>query len=232
MANMGAKRLVIVSPRTELTDEAKQGAAHAQSILANAKRYSSLTEFLANEGEGLRIAFSGKDARLKSSDHFDVVLKSMTSDSGHRIHDQKDSIYLFFGAEDDGLSAEEMATCHHVCRLPTFSDITSLNLSHAVLLGLYMLRNSLGQADAETASRMSELTFEQEETVEPPASFQDALREWLLALGFDLSSPRISIEKTLNRIFLSRAPTKEEIRILNTVLHQTVRKLKNLDENP
>lgn len=222
---MGARQLVIVSPDFILSDEGKQGAAHAQEILKSSRRYDSLKNFLAKEGEGFRIALSGKDARLQPSEQLGDVLKLATKNFQHRIHDSRDPIYLFFGAEDDGLTAEEMEACHHVCRLPTFSEISSLNLSHAVLLTLYMVRDSLGQSTPE-----SSLSSNEEVLTEVPETFSSALQEWLSTLGFDLSSPRINIAKTMNRLLMSKAPTKEEVRILNTVIQQTVRKLKNLDK--
>ena len=126
-------------------------------------------------------------------------------------------IYLIFGPEDDGLSAEEMELCHFVCRLPTFGDITSLNLSHAVLLASYIVRTELEKAQVEVA-----IVAPPKPTIDP----RDMVHRWLEALGFDLSSPRINIEKMLNRILLSHSPSEEELRLLRTVLEQTIRKLK------
>ncbi|MEK7354912.1 MAG: TrmH family RNA methyltransferase, partial [Bdellovibrionota bacterium] len=120
MANMGLDRLIVIGARGELDVDAKQGAAHAQEVLANAVLYSTLEEFSAAEGEGVRIALSGKDARLKESEDLVAVLQLATSEPEHRIHSPRTRIYLMFGPEDDGLSAEEMEICHFVCRLPTF----------------------------------------------------------------------------------------------------------------
>lgn len=224
IGNMGAGRLILVAPQCALTNEAKQGAAHAQDILANASIYNSLADFHTSEGEGLRIALSGRDNRLKAPDELSQALKDMLEDSENPIHHSSRPIYLMFGPEDDGLSTEEMELCHHVCRLPVFGPIPSLNLSHAVLLTLYMVQTSLGHKmsltpDAST-HEMAPLFY--------PAK---TIHIWLEALGFDLSARRVNIEKTLNRIFLSRSPTQEELRILDSVLHQTVRKLKERLKN-
>lgn len=254
LANMGGTRLIIVGRSEPLGDEAKQGAAHAQDVLREAKHYASLAEFYASEGEGVRIALSGKDARLKVPDDLETTVVEALSDSSHRLHDAGDTIYLIFGTEDDGLSAEEMDLCHYVCRLPTFSDVNSLNLSHAVLLATYIVRMAITRAGADVAdgnepeaansvstvssdkigrsldpnqtvpalSAMPE-AFTKPEAVAYP---QQLIHEWLLLLGFDLSSPRINIEKALNKIFLSRAPTGEELRLFSNVLNQTIRRLR------
>jgi TrmH family RNA methyltransferase len=220
LANMGGTRLIIVGREEPLGDEAKQGAAHAQDVLRNATFYKSLEEFYASEGEGVRIALSGKDARLKVPDDLEETVVACLAEPEHRLHDRNDTIYLIFGTEDDGLSAEEMDLCHYVCRLPTFSDVNSLNLSHAVLLATYIVRTALSRTGAGEAASAATAKAG---AVEYP---QKLIHEWLLLLGFDLSSPRINIEKTLNKIFLSRAPTAEDLRLFSNVLNQTIRRLK------
>jgi len=216
IGNMGAGRLIIVGRKEPLTDEAKQGAAHAQEILANTTFYSTLENFYANEPDGVRIALSGKDARLKAPDLLPELLNRELARDDHRLRNPSVPVYLFFGTEDDGLSAEEMELCHFICRLPTFTEINSLNLSHAVLLTLYITRTAMSEAPKSVA-----------ETEAGDVRYpQKLIQEWLELLGFSLASPRINIEKTLNRILLGRAPTTEELRTLNNVLQQTVRKLK------
>lgn len=233
IGNMGAGRLILVGREEPLTDEAKQGAAHAQDILAGATFYKNLAEFYAGERDGVRIALSGKDARLKAPDLLPELLESELAHEDHRLRDTDVPIYLFFGTEDDGLSAEEMELCHFICRLPTFTEINSLNLSHAVLLTLYIVRTALTKAHALTpasasASAIDGAPSEEQSAADPgdAAYPQRLIQEWLGLLGFSLASPRINIEKTLNRILLGRAPTTEELRTLNNVLQQTVRKLK------
>lgn len=220
MANMGLDRLILVAPQCELTDEAKQGAAHAQSILGNSVRYDSHEAFMQAEGEGIRIALSGKDGRLKAPDWLDRVLAKMQSEptSEHPFHDQTVPIYLFFGPEDDGLSFDEMALCHHVCRLPTFGEITSLNISHAVLLTTYMVQTALGRKAGDDEARISR-------PFKGAHYPSETIARWLEALGLNLSARRVSIDKTLNRIFLSRCPTPDELRVIDNILQQTLRLL-------
>jgi len=211
MANMGVDDLVIVAPRADVAcEEAKQGAANAQTVLSSARVYPSLADFHAREGEGIRIALSGREGRLINSSDFG-------SKGGLFAVDKP--LYLFFGPEDDGLANEETRLCHHVCRLPTFGPITSLNLSHAVLLTLYMVQ-------AERRTKPEEYAPPSAAEVPVPTFYPSrTIHRWLEALGFDLSARRVNIETTLNRIFLSHHPEPEELRILDTVLQQTVRKL-------
>ncbi|MES2857225.1 MAG: TrmH family RNA methyltransferase [Bdellovibrionota bacterium] len=223
MANMGLSNLILIDAVSGSLDglgvEAKQGAAHAQEVLANAKFYVSDEEFFASEGEGIRIALSGKDARIKTPDDLGETLVRAFTDTEHRLRNTSDPIYLFFGAEDDGLTPEIMERCHFVCRLPTFTEVNSLNLSHAVLLASFIVRQSLEAAGVSDRLSIAE-------TPKPLDYPHSAIHQWLELLGFDLSSPRINIEKTLNRILLSRCPTSEELRVVENVIHQTVRKLR------
>ena len=224
MANMGLEHLILIAPVTALDEYARQGAAHAQAILRNAVTYSSQEEFLATEGEGIRIALSGRDGRLKAPDWLGNVLEEMKEEPEHSIHDSTIPIYLFFGPEDDGLDLHEMENCHHICRLPTFGEITSLNLSHAVLLTCYMLQNSLGKKPGLEVDKLAPAQA-QRETKQKMYYPSETIKKWMEALGFDLSARRVNIEKIFNRILISRCPTPEELRVVDSVLQQTVRKL-------
>jgi TrmH family RNA methyltransferase len=218
---MGASRLILIGPEGDLSHEAKQGAAHAQSILRGATIYPTLADFHAAEGSGVRIALSGRDGSLHGPRSLDVLFNEWAEQADHLINQSKLPLYLMFGPEDDGLSNEEMQLCHAVCYLPTFGEITSLNLSHAVLLALYIARAGLKSRVEETSALV-----QQEPAPEPLYYPSETIRKWLETLGFDLTAKRVNVEKTLNRIFLSHAPAEEELRILDSVLQQTVRRLK------
>ncbi|HRO22924.1 MAG TPA: hypothetical protein PLR07_01330, partial [Promineifilum sp.] len=64
----------------------------------------------------------------------------------------------------------------------------------------------------------------------PPGRLEyprQAIRTWLEVLGFDLDSRKISIETSLNRVFLSHCPSPDDVRLLEKVLFQTIDKLKS-----
>jgi TrmH family RNA methyltransferase len=227
MANMNISQLILVAPQCENThEEAKQGAAHAQEVLRTARVYKSREDFYSTEGEGIRIALSGRDVRLKQPEGLDFILQSFIEEADHQFHQPEVPIYLIFGPEDKGLALEDMELCHHVCRLPTYGEITSLNLSHAVLLTCYMVQSTL--LGRKTEALPQKISLKPSPVVYPT----DTIKSWLEALGFDLSARRVSIEKTINRIFLSRCPSSDELRIIDTVLQQTVRKLRQPPKPP
>ena len=226
MANLGLQHLVLIGERYSRFDKVKQGAAHAQSVISAVRRYSSLAEFEEKEGDGVRIALSGKDARLKIPDDLEACLTQLKKLPEHRIHDPGAPIYLMFGAEDSGLSAAELAVCNLVCRLPTYSAVNSYNLSHAVLLTVFILRRALKDAPNEMCAREFQIE-EPAVQVHPTFYPSQSIKIWLEALGFNLKSPRVNIEKMLNRILISNSPTNDELRLLDKVLQQTIRKLKS-----
>lgn len=211
LLNMGGGDFICIAPQCELNDQTKEGAAGAQAQLRKAKVYASFDDFFANEPEGLRIAMSARDLRSKSSEFLDDRMKEIAS----RDTVGFDRIYLFFGPEDDGLSHPDLSLVHHVCRLPTYGEFTSLNLSHAVLLSTYLFSSQF--ANRETVANPSS---------ESPFFPQKTIHEWLEALGFKLDSRYVNAEKTLSRILLENEPSLDELRVLESILQQNIRKLK------
>ncbi|NJL24175.1 MAG: RNA methyltransferase [Calothrix sp. SM1_5_4] len=58
LANMGGDRLILIDPRCELEEEARQMAAGAQQKLREATTHASWDEFYSHEQDGLRIALT------------------------------------------------------------------------------------------------------------------------------------------------------------------------------
>jgi tRNA C32,U32 (ribose-2'-O)-methylase TrmJ len=230
-ANMGAGQVIAIAPAFALDcEEAKQGAAGAQDALRSAIRYDSWREFLATEGGGVLIALSGKDGRLRTPDVLEDRLERLRAARDPMILDQTIPIYLILGPEDDGLSPEELEDAHHVCRLATFGDFFSLNLSHACLLGLYVLQRFLGAqpAPCEGAPAFNEAqaALAAKRAARGPFYYPaESIDAWLGLLGFDLSNRRVHAANVLKRILLENEPTPDELRVLDSIVRQTARKL-------
>lgn len=235
MANIGAGRLIIVGAQFDhQTHEARQGASNGQRPLEEATIYSTLEAFYQNEGSGVRIALTGKDNRLRSPEMLDEKLEfllgaELARNSAQRgptqenysrdLFDPSTPIYLFFGQEDHGLSADDMKLCHHFCSLPVEGEVSSLNLSHAVLLTLHIVASFLKRVHPE-----EKLAVE----VKGPAKAyypKKTIESWLEALGFSLDQPKVNAALTLHRLLLDHQPREEDLRILETILQQNIRKL-------
>lgn len=231
MKNMGGSRLILIAPICDPRDEeAKQGAAGSQEPLRECTVYADPKEFFLHEGEGLRIALSGRSGHFRTPDNLEVVLERLGGRPESRLLDPSEPIYLFFGPEDHGLAAEEISRAHHVCALPTFGDFISLNLSHAVLLSVFLVENFLSKSPSyKSATAVAENEARPLTHGARPAPLfypEKTIAQWLTTLGFDLSASRVNAQKILNRILLENEPTPRELRVLEAILQQTVRKLR------
>lgn len=232
MANLGANELHIISPRCDWTSsmvhhELRQGATHGAPVLEAAKVHLNLNAFLDSHGQGIRFGFSAREGHGRRIHDFSTLVKDLSTQDAHPFHAPMSSVQLHFGTEDDGLSLEELEPMNFIVRLPTSAAVPSLNLSHAVLLAQYILRDDYRVSAVESSTVDNENSLPQGRLDYP----RKAIREWLEELGFDLDSRKISIETSLNRVLLSHCPTPDDVRLLEKVLFQTVAKLRTKDKN-
>lgn len=226
MANMGAEKLILIAPQCELTFKAQQAAATGQSALQNHTKYDSWDDFYKTENQGIRIAFTARDGRGRLVQDFAEKLKWIREE--HPLMQEESEsvlpIYLIFGPEDWGLSAEDLQLTHFSCSIPTFGDNTSLNLAQAVLLALYTLRINWGGKKAPLIGQSSKeaKVTETDITVFP----EESLKTWLTEMGLDISSRKMNAYTVLRRMLLQNIPNKKELNMLEIVLRQSTRKLR------
>jgi tRNA/rRNA methyltransferase len=228
MANMGFGRLVLVRPQCEITYTAQQAAATGQEALQNRKVYATWSEFYAEEPDGIRISLTAKDGRGRAVQDLKQTLLWIQEEEP-RFQDPEVTsvpVYLIFGPENWGLSAEDIELTHFCCSIPTYGDNASLNLAQAVLLALFTLRDTWG--GTRTTLEGSERTRMTGKSEDPPAGIfpEETLRNWLLQMGYDLSKPKINAYTTLKRMLLHNVPTPKELMALETALQQSIRKMK------
>ncbi len=209
LCNFAVEQLILVAPQCELNEEAKQGAAQGQRPLQNVQIYPSWSEFIEQEPEGLRIAFSRRQGKRRPSMPLDRLLEDP-------ILNVDRPTYLIFGAEDHGLAAEDLDLVHRLAHFSLPGDLQSMNLSHSVLVALQSFHQKFG---------LNKLEEFNEEPIKDPEA---ALRLWLEALDFDLDSqPRWNMLTMLKQLILRAAPSNDELHKLEMVIQQTVRKLKD-----
>jgi tRNA/rRNA methyltransferase len=228
MANMGASQLILIDPKCELTIKAQKAAATGQKALQNRKIYSSFADFYKSEPEGIRLSFTARDGRGRQVQDFSETLRWIANE--HPMMQENEQglvpIYLIFGPEDWGLSAEDLELTHFACSIPTFGDNTSLNLAQAVLLALYTLRLEWGGEKAQLMGQQATKEIQQEEVFP-----EKSLHLWLSEMGFDLSThSKMNAYTVLKRMLLQHIPTKKELGILEIVLQQSIRKLREYNE--
>ncbi|MEZ0390642.1 MAG: RNA methyltransferase [Pseudobdellovibrionaceae bacterium] len=227
MANMGVHNLILIDPKCEITYSAQQAAATGQAALQNRRVYGSWKEFFASEPEGMRICFTARDGKGRQVQDFQETLQWLKAEHPQLQRESEPAlpIYLIFGPEDWGLSAEDLELTHFACSIPTFGDNTSLNLAQAVLVGLFILRTTWGGEKAQLEGQQPKRKRSADEVFP-----ERALQTWLQEMGFDISNRRINVYTVLKRMLLHNVPNSKELRILETVLHQGIRKLREYNK--
>lgn len=223
MGNMGAQRLILIDPQCSINAEAQRSAVGCQKFLHNVTTYNDWTSFYKTEGEGFRIGFTARAGKYRPAIDAEELFEEISLEREQKNYalTSAKKFYLVFGREDSGLSASDVELLHHTCTLQTHSQYTSLNLAQAVLLGLYVFRRYFPfesfESEAQTADKLA--------TPDNPLFYpKDTIKEWLTTLGFDISSKRINAYTVLNQLFLRNQPTSKELRILEVVLKQAIRK--------
>ena len=228
MANMGAERLILIDPQCEIKFSTHQAAASGQEGLRGRTTYTGWDEFHKHEPEGLRIAFTTKDGKARQVRDYDEVLTWIKSNDPQMKKENEPvlPVYLIFGPEDWGLSNFDLDLTHFNVAIPTFGDNPSLNLAQAVLLGLFMLRQFWGGNKTKLEGQETRRNSQRPEGVFPT----EALETWLREMGFDLSSRRINAFSVMRRMLLHNVPSRKELRVLELVLQQGIRKLREYNE--
>jgi len=215
MSHYGLKNLILIEPRCEIDDDAREGAAHAQDELQKAVIYPHWQRFYDWEHEGIRIAFSARDGQHRETFDFS---QSLRSDFDLHEEIKNKTTYLIFGPEDHGLADSDLDFVHRAFQIKLPGENQSMNLSHAVSTSLSMLHEHVyREVKADAPSEKESFSFPDQ-----------TIRKWLETLNIDLAQhQRVNAYTVLKRLVLKSFPTKKELHMLETVLQQTIRKLKD-----
>lgn len=229
MSNMGIEKLILIGPQCELTYEAQQAAATGQNGLQNRTTYTNWDEFFANEPESIKVAFTARDGKGRQVRDIDDVLKDI-AEKAPQFQVESETpyvVHLIFGPEDWGLAGEDLEHVNFCACLPTYGENWSLNLAQATLLGMYSLRRVWGGQRTRLDGGKARRAPNGVQGINPEAT----LKTWLEEMGFDLTRQRkINVFTVLRRMLLQNTPTAKELVILETVLQQSIRKLREWKE--
>ncbi len=228
MANMGFDQLILVDPQCEITFEAQQAAATGQTALQSRKTYANWKSFYDHEPDSIRLGFTTKDGRARQVRDFKPTLDWLANESPYftKKNENPVIVHLIFGREDWGLSTEDIEYVHYACSLPTYGSNPSLNLAQAVLIALFMVRESWGGTLGKIENQIADKRLNRR----PTAFLEESLQVWLQEMGFTLYGKKVNVYTVLKRMLLQNTPTPKEIRILETVLQQSIRKLREWKE--
>ncbi len=217
--NMGYDRLILVNHHGFYDRRTREGAAGLAEELCKLKHYSSLESFFKEEGAGIRIGFTRREGRRRKVFSFESVLNEYTEDWKGK------PIYLFFGNERSGLSADDLEMMNYRCSLPTYGEFKSLNLSQAVLLAAYLLQRDFFQKN------IKDIECHDEPDIKALNFPKEALKGVLREMGYEITKDRKTIYSVLAEMILRGTPTDYELEIFHSVLQKSKRLLSQSKDN-
>jgi len=202
MKTMGFTDLRLVAPAHWPAKEDQWMATHAQDVLEKSQVHARLEEAIAD----CAVAFAlSARPREWSPQVLDVrAAAARAGEAGGKAA-------FVFGAEDAGLTNEEVLACQFLVHIPADPDFRSLNLAQAVQVVAYeLLMTGKPSVDGRT---------------EKPATAADReglyahLEEACVKSGFYMPSSRSRLPERLRRLF-SRVPAleREEVNIVRGLL--------------
>lgn len=191
MKTMGLSQLVLVSPQKFPHHNAIEMASGAIDILEEAEVVETLQEALEDVHLGI-----GSSARPRG-----IQLPMLTMDEfAPHIANQKNdaNIAIVFGRERTGLTNEELACCDFHTMVPTNPEYGSLNLSQAVQLFCYELRQQYLRQNPEEMPQEKQLQLATSDELERMFAH---LEETLLLTDFLATDQPNKVMAKLRRLF-------------------------------
>lgn len=162
MRNMGVEDLVLVRPKASKNEAAAlRMAVHAGGLLEKARVVSTLSEALADcvEAAATGARVEGPVREIKKGFPRDII-PGLLAAAGP---DGSKKVALVFGPEPSGLTTSDVALCHHLIKIPSTVQYSSLNLAMAVGVCCYEARMAWisgvprAQVEPELSMRAQEL---------------------------------------------------------------------------
>ena len=103
--------------------------------------------------------------------------------------------------------------------LPIFGEFGSLNLAHASLLTMYIVKDFYQKLNPPKATEDFTTSFNNK-----------SFMSWLQRLGHDLSIPQKNIGSQISRMLYRSLPTDKETELWEKVVNHTIRRLDKLNQ--
>jgi tRNA/rRNA methyltransferase len=236
MKNMGLRQLVLVNPQCDhLAPEARQMAVHAADVLAGVQVVATLPEALVGCQRAIATA-----VRTRSVDtpleHPRVALPWLVAEKANSTQQSA----LIFGAEDRGLSNEELKYAQRFVYIPSSPDYVSLNLAQAVAICCYELAQAVALVEGSDANQKisdpplpftpppgqgaplvaSAAIHGETASLDALEGYYQQLEDLLLTIGYLYPHTAPSRMEKFRRLFNRAYPTDTEVAMLRGVLSQ------------
>ena len=211
MKTMGLNNLVLVAPKEFPCADATARASGADDVLARARVVASLSEAIEDCGFVV-----GASARSRSLSWPTVDPRTCARTVCEQAADSNVAIVL--GAEQSGLTNEDLGRCHEVVHIPANPEYSSLNLAMAVQVLCYELRLAQDEASGVTDTVEKEARDAPLATADELDGFHRQMEAVLADVGFLKSDHPKQLKLRLRRIFHRSRLDQTEINILRGML--------------
>ncbi len=215
MKNMGLSHLVLVNPQCDPgSAEARQMAVHADDVLEAAQITKTLPDAL--KGCHRAIATTVRTRAIATPlehprDALPWLLENFQADG---------QTALIFGAEERGLSNEELNYAQRFVYIPSSAVYPSLNLAQAVAICCYELSQALDDQRSEIRSFAPDTRTLEPASLDAIEAYCQHLERLLLKIGYlhphTANSRMEKFRRLLNRAY----PSAAEVALLRGVLRQ------------
>ena len=214
LKNFGFSNLNIISPRDGWPNtKARMTSVGAYNIIKSAKIYNNVTDAIKKFDLVFATTARKRDINKK---HISIInfIKLL---SKHK----KSNIGIMFGPEASGLSNYDLSLSNFIIKIPTSSKLTSLNLSHAVIVVCYEIYRSSNFTKFKKEKILSKLASKS--TIKNLIRFLEKILDD--KKFFKPLEKKSSMILNINNIFGRLELSDKEIRILFSIFGSLIKKV-------
>lgn len=215
LKTMGLRRLTLVAPQRFPHADAEAMAAGADDVLAQAQRFDTLADAIADCRLVLGCSARSRRIALEQWTPREAASRALA------VAAQPAEVAIVFGRERTGLDNEELQLCHAAVHIPSNPEYSSLNLAAAVQVLSYELRVAglaAGAAAAQDGGHGAGKHAAQPVAHAELEGFFAQLAETLEAIEFHKGRAPESAMRKLRRLFLRAGLNQREVRLLRGIL--------------
>ena len=151
LKNFGFSNLNIVAPRDPWPNtKAKMTSVGAYNIIQKAKIYKNVSDAVKK----FDLIFASTARKRDVNKKHISIINFVKLLSKHK----NSNIGIMFGPEASGLSNHDLSLSNFIIQIPTSKKLTSLNLSHAVIVICYEIYKSLNLSEFKKEKVLTKLT--------------------------------------------------------------------------
>ena len=213
LKNFGFTDLNIVAPRDPWPNtKARMTSVGAYNIIQKAKIHKNVSEAVKNFDIVFASTARKRDVNKK---HISIItfIKILSKY-------KKSKIGIMFGPEASGLSNHDLSLSNFIIQIPTSNKLTSLNLSHAVIVICYEIYKSLNFNDFKKEIMLNKLTLKS--SIKNLIKFLEKMLD--RKKFFKPPEKKKSMILNINNIFGRLELSDKELRILFSIFSSLNRK--------